>query len=34
MIQHMLLTLLYRMEHYESKGVLFESISEGIVQSV
>ena len=33
MIQHILLTLQYRMEHYESKGALFENIKEGIIQS-
>jgi len=33
MIQHILLTLQYRFEHYESKGALFENIREGIVQS-
>jgi predicted nucleic acid-binding Zn finger protein len=33
MIQHILLTLQYRMEHYESKGALFENLKEGIVQS-
>jgi predicted nucleic acid-binding Zn finger protein len=33
MIQHILLTLQYRMEHYESKGALFENLKEGIIQS-
>jgi predicted nucleic acid-binding Zn finger protein len=33
MIQHILLTLQYRMEHYESKGALFEDLREGIIQS-
>jgi predicted nucleic acid-binding Zn finger protein len=33
MIQHILLTLQYRMEHYESKGALFENLREGIIQS-
>jgi len=33
MIQHILLTLQYRMEHYETKGALFENLREGIVQS-
>ncbi|MBA7581740.1 hypothetical protein ES708_23651 [subsurface metagenome] len=33
MVQHILLTLKYRFEHYESKGALFEQVREGIVQS-
>jgi len=33
MIQHILLTLKYRFEHYETKGALFDSVREGIVQS-
>lgn len=33
MIQHILLTLKYRFEQYESKGALFENIREGIFQS-
>ena len=33
MIQHILLTLKYRFEHYESKGALFDQVKEGIVQS-
>jgi predicted nucleic acid-binding Zn finger protein len=33
MIQHMLLTLKYRFEHYESKGALFNRVREGIIQS-
>ena len=33
MIQHILLTLQYRIEHYESKGALFENLREGIIQS-
>jgi predicted nucleic acid-binding Zn finger protein len=33
MIQHILLTLQYRMEHYESKGALFENLREGFIQS-
>jgi predicted nucleic acid-binding Zn finger protein len=33
MIQHILLTLKYRFEHYESKGALFEGVRESIVQS-
>jgi len=33
MIQHILLTLKYRFEHYESKGALFEQVREGVVQS-
>ncbi|MBE9492686.1 MAG: transposase [Bacteroidetes bacterium] len=33
MIQHILLTLKYRFEHYESKGELFEQIREGVVES-
>jgi hypothetical protein len=32
MIQHILLTLKYRFEHYESKGELFEQVKEGVVQ--
>jgi predicted nucleic acid-binding Zn finger protein len=32
MIQHLLLTLKYRFEHYESKGELFEQVKEGVVQ--
>ena len=30
MIQHLLLTLQHRFEHYESKGVLFDQIQEGV----
>ena len=33
MIQHILLTLKYRFEHYESKGVLFEQVKESVVES-
>ena len=33
MIQHILLTLKYRFEHYESKGELFEQVKEGVIQS-
>jgi len=33
MIQHILLTLKYRFEHYESKGALFEQVKEGVVES-
>jgi hypothetical protein len=33
MIQHILLTLKYRFEHYETKGALFRHITEGIIQS-
>ncbi len=33
MIQHILLTLKYRFEHYESKGALFEQVREGVVES-
>ena len=33
MIQHILLTLKYRFEHYESKGALFEQVREDVVQS-
>jgi len=33
MIQHILLTLKYRFEHYETKGVLFNHVREGIIQS-
>jgi predicted nucleic acid-binding Zn finger protein len=33
MIQHMLMTLQYRFEHYESKGKLFEHVQEEIIQS-
>jgi len=32
MIQHMLLTLKYRFEHYETKGALFNEVREGIIQ--
>jgi len=32
MIQHMMLTLKYRFEHYESKGALFNHVREGIIQ--
>jgi hypothetical protein len=32
MIQHILLTLKYRFEHYESKGELFEQVKEVVVQ--
>ena len=33
MIQHILLTLKYRFEHYETKGELFNHVWEGIIQS-
>lgn len=33
MIRHILLTLKYRFEHYESKGALFEQVRENVVQS-
>jgi predicted nucleic acid-binding Zn finger protein len=33
MIQHILLTLKYRFEHYESKGALFNQVREDIIQS-
>ena len=33
MIQHILLTLKYRFEHYETKGALFNQVREGIFQS-
>jgi len=33
MIQHMLLTLRYRFEHYESKGALFNQVRESVIQS-
>ena len=33
MIQHMMLTLKYRFEHYETKGALFNHVREGIIQS-
>jgi predicted nucleic acid-binding Zn finger protein len=33
MIQHMLLTLKYRFEHYESKGALFKQVRDDIIQS-
>ena len=33
MIQHILLTLKYRFEHYETKGALFNQVREGIIQS-
>jgi len=32
MIQHILLTLKYRFEHYETKGALFNQVREGIIQ--
>ena len=32
MIQHILLTLRYRFDHYESKGALFKGIEEDIIQ--
>ena len=32
MIQHILLTLKYRFEHYETKGALFNQIREGIIE--
>jgi len=32
MVQHILLTLKYRFEHYESKGELFEQVKEVVVQ--
>ena len=33
MIQHTLLTLKYRFEHYESKGALFDHLKDGVLQS-
>jgi len=33
MIQHILLSLKYRFEHYETKGALFNQVKEGIIQS-
>ena len=33
MIQHILLTLKYRFEHYETKGALFNQVREEIIQS-
>jgi len=33
MIQHILMTLKYRFEHYETKGALFNQVKEGIIQS-
>ena len=33
MIQHILLTLKYRFEHYETKSALFNHVREGIIQS-
>ena len=33
MIQHILLTLMFRFEHYETKGALFSHIREGIIES-
>ena len=33
MVQHILLTLQYRFEHYESKGKLFESVKEEVIQA-
>ena len=33
LIQHILLTLKYRFEHYETKGALFNDVREGIIQS-
>ena len=33
MIQHILLTMKYRFEHYESKGALFKPVREGVIQS-
>ena len=33
LIQHILLTLKYRFEHYETKGALFNQVREGIFQS-
>jgi hypothetical protein len=33
MIQHILLSLKYRFEHYETKGALFNQIKEGIIHS-
>jgi predicted nucleic acid-binding Zn finger protein len=33
MIQHVLLTLKYRFEHYETKGALFKHLREGIIQT-
>jgi hypothetical protein len=32
MIQHILLTLKFRFEHYETKGALFNHVREGIIQ--
>ena len=32
MIQHILVTLRYRFDHYESKGALFKGIEEDIIQ--
>jgi hypothetical protein len=32
MIQHILLTLKYRFEHYETKGALFNQVREGIIE--
>jgi predicted nucleic acid-binding Zn finger protein len=32
MIQHILLTLKFRFEHYETKGALFNHVKEGIIQ--
>ena len=33
MIQHILLTLQFRFEHYETKGALFRDLREGLIQS-
>ena len=33
MIQHIMLTLKHRFEHYETKGALFNHVREGIIQS-
>jgi len=33
MIQYILLTLNFRFEHYETKGVLFQHVKKGIIQS-
>jgi predicted nucleic acid-binding Zn finger protein len=32
MVQHLLLTMKYRFEHYESKGALFDQVREDIIQ--
>jgi hypothetical protein len=33
MIQHIMLTLKFRFEHYETKGALFNHVKEGIIES-